>query len=191
VRGIERLRRKLRRRPLRFVESYRAIVVEQLGAEDGRPWTYLDYGKRCVPWGKLHDLKKVFAMLARIVTLLDQGEVDRAHGATAQTLKALEQVAISQGSWRAAWPLVGMTDPFSRRPFAGDAEEVEAVAAYITELDALETKIKSRGGPKVSSGSESPGAAGQGTPGAAADGKKKKKKKWKGKSGQRPDAAPQ
>eukprot|EP00959_Pyramimonas_sp_CCMP1952_P061425 1283668-Pyramimonas_sp.AAC.1 len=61
-------------------------------------------------------------------------------------MKALEQVAINQGSWKAAWPLSGLVDPRSRRGFAGDGFETEAVAAYIAELEALESKIKQRVG---------------------------------------------
>ena len=61
-------------------------------------------------------------------------------------LKALEQVAITQGLWKAAWPLSGLIDPRSRKGSAGDEVETEAVASYATELEALDAKIKQRGG---------------------------------------------
>eukprot|EP00959_Pyramimonas_sp_CCMP1952_P318945 6673087-Pyramimonas_sp.AAC.1 len=89
-------------------------------------WTYLDYGKRHIPWGKLYGLKNTFAMLVAVLEYMDNDKFDEAHGQLVQIMKALEQVAINQGSWKAAWPLSGLVDPYSRRGFAGDEFETEA-----------------------------------------------------------------
>ena len=113
--------------------------------------------------------------------MLDRDKPERAQALLAQTMKAMEQVAISNGSWKAAWPLTGVRDPYSRRAFAGDERETEIVAAYITELEALETKVRARGGARASSGNDSED---EHPPQAAGEGKKKKNKKKAGAGGE-------
>jgi hypothetical protein len=137
-----------------------------LGAQDGRAWTYWDKNKR-IPWGKLLDLKRAFFLVAEVVRLLDEGKTGQGHAMAVQTLKAMEQVALNGGNWRAAWHLAGIQDPMGKRTFAGTEAETEAIAAYITEIESLEAKLRGRGVPAASSGSEKEGSA------------DKEKKSWK------------
>ncbi|CAK0847391.1 unnamed protein product [Prorocentrum cordatum] len=174
VRGMRRLRQR----------AFRSEVKQALAVQRGMAWTYLDYGERRIPWGKLYDLKKTCAMLVAVLEHVDQGLFDEAHGQLVQIMKALEQVAINQGSWKAAWPLSGLVDPCSRRGSAGDEFATGVVAAYITELEAPESKIKQRGGvvaspEKSGNGQGADAGAGARTTGAKSTNKRNKKKKPK------------
>ena len=172
VRGMNKLRKNLRNHPEEIVKAYREQCILDLGAQDGRAWTYWGKNKR-IPWGKLLDLKRVFFLVAEVVRLLGEGETGQGHAMAVQTLKAMEQVALNGGNWRAAWHLAGIQDPMGKRTFAGTEAETEAIAAYITEIESFEANLRGRGGPAASSGSEEEGGS------ADKDKKTWKKKKKK------------
>ena len=158
VRGMNKLRNNLRNHPEEIVKAYREQCILDLGAQDGRAWTYWDKNKR-IPWRKLLDLKRVFFLVAGVARLLVEGEVGQGHAMAVQTLRVMEQVALNGGNWRAAWHLAGIQDPMGKRTFAGTEAETEAIAAYITEIESLEAKLRGRGGPAASSGGEEEGGS--------------------------------
>ncbi|CAK0839742.1 unnamed protein product [Prorocentrum cordatum] len=158
VRGMRRLRLRVRRYPLRVVKVFRGEVKQAFRVQHGMAWTYLDYEKRHIPWGKLYDLKKTYAMLVAVLEYMDQGLFDEAHGQLVQIMKALQQVAINH------------------------SRKTEVVAAYIAELEALESKIKQHGGAvaspeKSDNGQGADIGAGARTTGAKSTNKKKNKPK--------------
>ena len=92
------------------------------------------------------DLKKAYALLMAVLRCLDNGQFDEAQAQLMLVGKALGQVAVDESPRPAAGPLAGPGDPFSRRAFAGDGSETEAVAGYPAVATAPETEIKQRGG---------------------------------------------
>ena len=58
VLGGQKLRSRARKHPLQVARSYRSEIKRALGVRRGMAWTYFDYRKRRIPWGKLYDLKK-------------------------------------------------------------------------------------------------------------------------------------
>eukprot|EP00972_Heterocapsa_arctica_P042631 6284468-Heterocapsa_arctica.AAC.1 len=101
VRGMKALRRRLKQHPKEVVKEFQDQVRASLGAADGRSWIYWDYN-RWIAWGKLFDLKRAYFMVSAINRLHDVGEADHTHAFSVRTLKALEQVALNQGNWKAA-----------------------------------------------------------------------------------------
>ena len=47
-----------------------------------------------------------------------------------QNRKAKVQNAMNGGDWTQAWLLTGLTDPLTRPEFAGDEDEISAIAGY-------------------------------------------------------------
>ena len=145
VRGLRSIKRRLKYSPKKVVRRFRRQVKASLGAEDGRTWQYADYWKR-ISWQGLWDLRRVYWILAEVMGLMDRDEMDRGHAMIAQTMIALEQVAINRGNWEAAWPLLGVEDPLGRRMFAGDERDMERVASYLTEMSSLRVRLDGQRG---------------------------------------------
>ena len=56
-------------------------------------------------------------------------------------MKSKRQHVLMNGDWDAAWLLSGLQDPLKQREFAGDEDEMAAVAAYLTAMGALKKKM--------------------------------------------------
>ena len=59
-----------------------------------------------------------------------------------QGVKALYQFALDGGSWRTAWALTLLEDPYDRPRFAGEESELATVTGFLRAQDDLDERIK-------------------------------------------------
>ena len=81
-------------------------------------------------------------MFGQIFTLLDQGAVDQALAQTVQSLKATQQHCLDRGSWKNAWPLVGLPDPLDKGRWGGTEVKLENILSYNKAIEELTWKAK-------------------------------------------------
>ena len=81
-------------------------------------------------------------MLCQILESMEQGKTAYAQGQVVQCMNALHEVS-KMGSWRAAWPLTYMVDPFDLDGHGGDDVEMEVTMSYLRTKDDLRTKVAS------------------------------------------------
>ena len=70
------------------------------------------------------------------------GQPERAAAQTVQSLRAVHQSALDDGSWKAAWMLTYLQDPLSRERFGGTERELEVISGYLKNLDDLQAKMR-------------------------------------------------
>ena len=58
-----------------------------------------------------------------------------------QNLKSKLQAAMDGGDWGSAWLLTGLPDPILRPEFAGDEDEVSAIAGYQMAMAELKKRV--------------------------------------------------
>ena len=96
-------------------------------------------------WGKNVSILRCAYMDIAALTAVRRGEHERAAAQLIQNVKAKLQMALTGGDWTQAWLLTGLEDPISAPVFAGDEDEMAAVAGYtagMAELTKRLTKIK-------------------------------------------------
>ena len=71
-----------------------------------------------------------------------QNRFEEAALQTVLSLRAVHQCSLDNGRWDLAWLLTHVEDPFQRRRWGGETQEVEVVAAYVKALEDLEKKTR-------------------------------------------------
>eukprot|EP00973_Karenia_brevis_P080846 11215445-Karenia_brevis.AAC.1 len=122
---VHKMRRKLRRHPKKFSKKFRAMVKKELSIRsDPQAWSYAEWAKKQLTlFGKMRGLWKALYAMSEILEMVEAGQVDLAHAALGQTMKAMVQVALDKGSWDNAVLLLPWTDPTSRVEWGGDERE--------------------------------------------------------------------
>ena len=59
-----------------------------------------------------------------------------------QGLKASHQFALDSGSWKAAWELTLLGDPYQGPEFGGDPSELTVVGGYLKAADELRERVR-------------------------------------------------
>jgi hypothetical protein len=72
-------------------------------------------------------------ILAEVLELMDI--------AACQGLKAANQFAIDGGSWKAAWPMTLMKDPYKGPDFGGSELELKTITGFIKANEDLKSKL--------------------------------------------------
>jgi len=144
--GIQRLRREVKKKPLKVVKRYREHVKQKLGVRHpSQHWEYRDYSRLLLgTFGKMKGLWRCHHLLSDVLQLLDAQENEAAMGLTVQALKALHQVALDGGAWETALLLLPDDDPLSKPAFGGEERELEAAYTYKKSLQELRAKQTSR-----------------------------------------------
>ena len=78
-----------------------------------------------------------------MIEQLDAGQADVAQATAIQGFKAIHQMILDQGSWRAAWALSLLLDPYERREFGGNEAELAAVAGWLKAKADLKERVRS------------------------------------------------
>ena len=89
-----------------------------------------------IPFGRMKSMQRVYIMLGAILDESLRGEEDLARARTVQCMKAIHQYVLDQ-TWRTAWPLTFLEDPFSVGRQGGTEPEMEAILAYLRTQDDL------------------------------------------------------
>ena len=130
-------RRRMRKRPLKYVKQYVQEVEEELGVDNnGKPYNLHDMGRR-VSWGKQKSLQRTHYILSEVLTLLLKKKYEQATLQTMLGLRAIHQTALDQGDWSLSWLLTHLPNVWDRKQRGGSAEELGNVAAYLRSMEEL------------------------------------------------------
>lgn len=139
---LRALKTRFRKQPKRVVREYYKHWEEQLDA-DGKPWNWRDVAKS-ISWHQFKSMHRVFLMMGEALRLHSAGQHDQCGAQLVQNMKAIHQFA-SDGSWRVAWQLSFMADPFDPHRQGGSEMELEAILANLKTQDDLSTKTGAGG----------------------------------------------
>ncbi|CAE7042311.1 unnamed protein product [Symbiodinium natans] len=141
LRQYHESKRRMFKRPLKHVRRYLKEVEEQLGGGDDVPYRLVDYTRK-IYWGKQRTLQRFHVLLHEILRLMLMNRFEEAALQTVLSLRAVHQCSLDNGRWDLAWLLTHVEDPFQRRRWGGETQEVEVVAAYVKALEDLEKKTR-------------------------------------------------
>lgn len=179
VETYQNSKRRMFRKPLKYTRKYVKEVERDLGAEN-RPYHLSEIGKK-IAWGKQKSLQRCHYMLSDILTKLLKGQTEKATLQTVLCLRSVHQAALD-GDWNIAWLLTHLPDPWTRKQWGGDPEDLGNVTAYLksmADLNKSADKIRQSSGAQGSETAES-------LPGGKA---RDKKGKGKGKDKKEEDRA--
>ena len=139
TRERESYRRKLRDRPSEVVKEHWEKCMEELGAQQGEPFSMRIYGQRAlhkefVGHAVLH---RVWEMLAAEHALFKSGQPERAYAQNVQNLKATARSLRQAGLWKGAWELTYLPE-LSENDGGVSMEEDATLARYMKEKAAME-----------------------------------------------------
>jgi len=148
LRGLHRLRRRVRQQPMRILKRYRKKSMAKLGvrvAPDGRltaPFMHILTSERLrEAFGRMTGMWRVHYSISYALDLLDGKRSTEAAATLVQLQKALHQTAIDDGSWHIAAHFLPFEDPLGREVFGGDEDEMEVAAAWNRGMRDLQTRV--------------------------------------------------
>ena len=132
LRGVVRLRRRCRRRPLSLLKKYTLRVRRCLGAEDPRrAWRYADYSMKILPaFGRMRGLWRCHWIMSEALESLVRDNKGLAIAWLVQGCKALHQVGLDGGAWWNAQHMLPSQDPLMQEDWGGEPEELLATHSY-------------------------------------------------------------
>ena len=138
--SFEEMSRRRTDQPLQVIREFREDCVRRRRPRPQETWTYReiwateDY-KACRNVGR-------FAfMLQEAMEELDRGRIEVAHATIALGWRACRQYALDRSTWRAAWLLTGLTDPYTGTQWGGTPEQLSKIAAYLKAQDDLKNRV--------------------------------------------------
>ena len=140
LRAVHEIRKRVHKCPRKVVKKFERMITKELGVGRGQPWSLRDW-RRLVDFGNQRALPRVMEMLIEIYELLRAEKFEVATAQTAQSLKAIGQVALSQGDWRIGWAYTGLTDPLGKLKFTGTPEEALAITSHLSATWAFEREL--------------------------------------------------
>ena len=148
LKAILRLRRRVRKNPIRIAARYRNRSLAKLGVtilSNGTlssPFTHRMTSERLrLAFGKMSGLRKTRHGVSEILELLEHQQVEQAAATAVQLLKDIHQAALDQESWFLASTLLPWEDPLQREVFGGDEEEMLAAAAWNRSIRDLQAQV--------------------------------------------------
>jgi len=123
--------------------------MEKLGVRPGEPWRSQQLWAK-VPWKTFRSVGRLAWGLLEAMEMADRnhdsGRSEKGNRQLQATLiqlyKAAKQFALDGGSWKAAWPLTGLRDPYERDEWGGSASELSVIAGYLKAKDQLRASIR-------------------------------------------------
>ena len=110
------------------------------GIRPGDRWKYRDYWEECY-WDKFRTVARITYILQDII---EQGETENDDVAMAtanQGYKACHKFAQDGGSWKTAWEMTLLADPFPSSEFAGTEKELAIIGGKLEAEDMLAARI--------------------------------------------------
>jgi hypothetical protein len=150
LKWLQLIRRTYRRHPEKLVKAYVHLVRERTGITDPREYFALQLYSRAVrnQFGRHTGLFRIHHYASLVMDLgVIQGLPLQAFALLGQLLKAVHQVALSNGSWELAALMIPASDPLGPARFAGDYAELSAVASYRDAMTALIPRVPGGPGP--------------------------------------------
>ena len=162
LRGVQKLRRALRKKPQRVVKRYLMKVKGKLQALDDRKvWKLSDYSMRLISrFGKMKGLWRVHWLISETLQESLAGNHAFTQACLVQLLKGLHQVALDKGGWTTAQLLLPWEDPLAPDEFGGEPEELTVAHNYHSAMQELRKHRLGGGGAHHSSDEDPPGGGG-------------------------------
>ena len=91
-------------------------------------------------------------MLAEAMEYHEIGQHDIAYATVVQLYKSLHQFVVDRGSWKAAWLLTLLEDPYGSEEFGGSPEELAVVGGHLKATSDLHEKVHGKVDPSVVDG---------------------------------------
>lgn len=135
VKNYQGSKRRMFRDPVKYIKRYVRDIEEELGAAD-RPFRITDYNKK-IFWGKNRTLQRCHYLVSVILEKLLKNEPQEAALQTCLTLQCLHQTSLDNGNWDIGWLLTHVENPFERRLFGGDPQNLQDVASYLKSMNEL------------------------------------------------------
>ena len=132
LRGIQRLRKHVRKKPRSVTKQYTDHVKVRLGVRNtSKPWTFMDYSTKLLPrFGKMKGLWRAHWLMSNVLQSMSEGETDYAMAFWVQSLKCLHQVALDGGGWHNGQLLIPEEDPLAPEEYGGSPKELMAAQSY-------------------------------------------------------------
>ena len=134
VSNLQATKRRMFRKPLKYVRRYVKGIEQELGAQD-KPFRVVDYTRR-IPFGKQRNLQRCHYLFGIVLEMLLTEDYHRAALQTTLCLQALHQAALDS-DWTVAWLLTHTPDPYEKKQFGGDPKSLQDVTAYIRSAQDL------------------------------------------------------
>ena len=141
IRSLHKMHDRVLYNPKKIVKDFEREIIQELGVCPGQSWTVLDWVKR-QSFGKFKGLLRCCAMDEAVYEMLRNKDYESATAQVVQNLKAKHQAVLQQGEWTTAWLLTGLSDPVSKREFAGSKSEMAAISGYVSALAKLKQQVK-------------------------------------------------
>ena len=125
--------------------------MQKLRVRPGQNWSYEDYWKT-LPVGRHKTIGRILFVLQEVIEYLDLGQPDIAFATVVQLFKALHQFLVDGGSWKAAWLLTLMEDPYGEEEFGGTSEELAVVGGHLKASAELWEKVHGKPPPTLAAG---------------------------------------
>ena len=138
---MSRMRARRLKDPARVIKEGRRHFMEVLKLRADERWTYDDVWQK-MPFGKFRSVGRMAFVITEALERLERGEPEIAHTTLMQGLKASHQFALDSGSWKAAWKLTLLGDPYQGPEFGGDPSELTVVGGYLKAADELRERVR-------------------------------------------------
>ena len=163
-----RLKAERKSNPVGIIKDFAEEAKEKVGAEIGDRWRYKDLWK-LEDYSHDQSMGRVAFLLCEAVEQGTQGRHDLATATNILAWKAIHQYVRDRKSWKNAWPLTTLVDPYRPTAWAGNDRELVVVAGLGQAEETLRARLKGQAPPKT--GDDAPGSADD-----KADGGKPKRK---------------
>ena len=141
VTSMHRMNKRITKHPKAIVREFERDLVRDLGVVPGQAWSIRDYLTK-QNWGKFKGIYRTAVQDAAVIEYLRANNPDAACAQCVQNLKSKIQATLQGGDWTTAWMLCGLSDPLSRKDFAGSQNEMAVISGYISSLHKLKKKVK-------------------------------------------------
>ena len=147
LRNVLRLRRRVRKHPLRIVTKYRQRCLDKAGIivlKDeslSSPFAHHHQSMRIrETFGKMVGLWRCHYAVAQMLEHFEHRRLEEGAATCCQLLQAIHETAIDHGSWNNSMLLLPLDDPLRADLFGGDHDEMTAVSQWNRGIRDLRTQ---------------------------------------------------
>ena len=127
--------------PESIINPFLREVWDQLGVRTPHQhWQFREHWES-QNYTRCRSVGRCAYILAEVVQALYDNQPRVALATAVAGWQGCHQFALDQGSWRAAWPLVRLRDPYARAPFAGSARDLSTVGGFLRAQHDLQDRI--------------------------------------------------
>ena len=122
-----------------------------------------------LPIGRFRSMGRISYALCEIMERLQLGQPEIAYATAIQLYKAIHQMLLDGGSWKVAWALTLLEDPYKGAEWGGDEAELASIAGMMKARADLQERVASSVSQPAARGSGGKGYQGGQAQGQAQD----------------------